>query len=107
MNTIRLGGSRMQEPFGDGYKSKCPICGAEFVCRAGWAYSSSKHRGHGTAYCSYKCFRVWERGEEEKIKRRIAKADARWDGEGERNRQCYERRKQKAQEAREKECVEA
>lgn len=105
MNTIRLGGSHLQEPFGDGHKRKCPICGAEFICRAGWAYRSTKQSGHGTAYCSYKCFRVWERKQEEKIRERIAKADARWGMEGEYNRRWYERKKQKAQEAREKECV--
>lgn len=106
MNMARLGGSRLQAPFGDGHKRKCPICGAAFMSHEGWAYSRTKSDGRGEVYCSYKCFRVWEREEEKKIRERIARTDGWIDKREEYQKKWQERKQKKKQQEREKECVE-
>lgn len=69
----RLGGSCLKlGPMGVLSKHKCPECGKEFECGAKWTYSHDY-----TYYCSYHCYRVWEREQEEKARKKIEQENER------------------------------
>lgn len=85
----RLGGSRLQGPMGCLSKHKCPECGKTFECGSQWGYARRTIDGNRAYYCSYRCFRVAERKDEERERERNERLDA----AREYNRQWQERKK--------------
>ncbi len=69
----RLGGSRLQGPMGPLSGRVCPECGKTFECGADWGYMRRVGDGNRAYYCSYRCFRVEGRKDEERAREKIAR----------------------------------
>lgn len=68
-----LGGSRrLESPIASKARHICPVCGKAFYAGKQWGYAHTTSTGGHVYYCSYPCFRVWERAEDERIQQKVA-----------------------------------
>lgn len=81
MRTIgSVGGSKSLQSFtANNAWRTCSVCGKTFRCGEQWRYAHKNSHGGRVYYCSYTCFRVWDRKQREKAKQKIELENERYE----------------------------